>query len=237
MGDDDNVSAKLADLADGYGLEARQREQLAAVLALIQGDDRAPTTVRAPALGVELHIADSLVALDVSAVRDAETIADLGSGAGFPGLPLAVARRGCEVRLLESQGRKCAFLEDAITQAGIQNARVVCCRAEDWGAGVSANDVVTARAVGAQPVVLEYAAPLLRTGGTLVDWRGRRDAAEERRAAQAADELGLALVEIEKVRPFEAARDRHLHLYTKVRETPDRFPRRAGMARKRPLGS
>jgi 16S rRNA (guanine527-N7)-methyltransferase len=123
-----------------------------------------------------------------------------------------------------------------VAHAGVRNARVVCARAEEWEDGVSANDVVTARAVGSQPVVLEYAAPLLRLGGTVVDWRGRRDAAEERGAERAAEELGLALVGIERVQPFEAARDRHLHLYTKVRDTPERFPRRAGMARKRPLG-
>jgi 16S rRNA (guanine527-N7)-methyltransferase len=149
---------------------------------------------------------------------------------------LAIALRACDVRLLESQRRKCVYLEAVIAQAEVQNARVVCARAEDWIEGASAHDVVTARAVGPQAVVLEYAAPLLRLGGTLVDWRGRRDTAEERSAWQAADELGLALASIEKVQPFEGARDRHLHLYTKVRETPARFPRRAGMARKRPLG-
>jgi 16S rRNA (guanine527-N7)-methyltransferase len=176
------------------------------------------------------------VALDIDTVRGAETIADIGSGVGFPGLALAVALSGCEVRLVESQGRKCAFLEHAIAQAAIENARVVCARVEQWDEGLAANDVVTARAVGPQPVVLEYAAPLLRLGGTLVDWRGRRDAAQERRAARAAEQLGLALVGIERVQPFEAARDRHLHVYAKVAETPAQFPRRAGMARKRPLG-
>jgi 16S rRNA (guanine527-N7)-methyltransferase len=85
--------------------------------------------------------------------------------------------------------------------------------------------------------VLEYAAPLLRLGGTLVDWRGTRIHAEEQRAAGAADELGLALDGVQRVEPFEGARDRHLHVYTKVRETPAKFPRRPGMARKRPLGS
>jgi 16S rRNA (guanine527-N7)-methyltransferase len=149
---------------------------------------------------------------------------------------LAIALRACDVRLLESQRRKCVYLEAVIAQAEVQNARVVCARAEDWIEGASAHDVVTARAVGPQAVVLEYAAPLLRLGGTLVDWRGKRDTAEERSAWQAADELGLALAAIEKVQPFEGARDRHLHLDTKVRETPARFPRRAGMARKRPLG-
>src|SRR5438309_2021143 len=80
------------------------------------------------------------------------------------------------------------------------------------------------------------AAPLLRAGGMLVDWRGRRVAAEELAAARAAEELGLARVGVERVQPSEDARDRNLHLYLKVRETPARFPRRAGMARKRPLG-
>jgi 16S rRNA (guanine527-N7)-methyltransferase len=233
----DRVSAALEGLAARWGLGARECAELASLLAQMEREDRAPTTVRDPAVGVDTHVADSLVALGVGPVREATTIADLGSGAGFPGLALAVARRDCEVRLLESQTRKCAYLEDTIARAGIQNAQVVCARAENWTAGASANDVVTARAVGPQPVVLEYAAPLLRLDGTLVDWRGARVASEERAAARAAGELGLALVDIEKVQPFEGARDRHLHLYLKVRETPARFPRRAGMARKRPLGS
>jgi 16S rRNA (guanine527-N7)-methyltransferase len=95
---------------------------------------------------------------------------------------------------------------------------------------------VLARALAPQPVVLEYAAPLLRMGGTLIDWRGRRNADEERAAARAAQTLGLRLAEVRKVEPFPAATDRHLHVFVKDRETPDRFPRRAGIARKRPLG-
>jgi len=114
---------------------------------------------------------------------------------------------------------------------------VVCSRAEEWDEGSSANDVVVARAVGPQPVVLEYAAPLLRIGGALVDWRGRRAPDEEVRSLRAADALGLELAGVEHVQPFEGARDHHLHVYLKVKETPAGFPRRAGMARKRQLGS
>jgi 16S rRNA (guanine527-N7)-methyltransferase len=230
------MGRSIDSLVARHRLGAPERDQLTTLLTEIERDDRAPTTVRDPAVGVDLHLADSLIALDVAPVRDAQTIADLGSGAGFPGLALAVALASCEVRLVESQSRKCAYLRDAVGRAGIQNASVVCARAEDWSEGSCANDVVTARAVGPQPVVLEYAAPLLRQGGTLVDWRGKRLAAEELAASRAAEELGLELVGIEKVRPFEDARDRHLHLYMKVRPTPARFPRRAGIARKRPLG-
>jgi 16S rRNA (guanine527-N7)-methyltransferase len=227
---------RLEDLTRQHSLSGRQRQQLAALLALLTCDPRAPTTVTTPEAAADTHLADSLVALEVDAVAEAGSIADLGSGAGFPGLPLAVARPDCDVRLLESQGRKCAFLGAAVAELGIANARVVCERAEEWTAGMGANDVVLARAVGPQPVVLEYAAPLLRVRGMLVDWRGRRSPEDEGRAARAAEELGLVLTDLRRVRPFEGARDRHLHLYTKVRPTPKRFPRRAGMARKRQLG-
>ncbi len=109
-------------------------------------------------------------------------------------------------------------------------------RAEEWGEGVARNDLVLARALAPQPVVLEYAAPLLRLGGTLVDWRGKRESPEEEEAAgRAAALLGLRRTEMRRVVPFEGARDHHLHVFGKVAETPARFPRRAGVARKRPL--
>jgi 16S rRNA (guanine527-N7)-methyltransferase len=236
MNPDDRVLAVLGHLAALHGIGRGGRDQLAELLELLERDDRAPTTVRSAGLAVDTHIADSLAALDFDPVRSARRIADIGAGAGFPGVPLAVARPECEVRLIESQSRKCVFLEDVVERIGIQNVRVVCARAEEWSEGLSAHDVVVARAVGPQPVVLEYAAPLLRLGGTLVDWRGRRAPEEEEIALRAAGELGLELVGVERVQPFEAARDRHLHIYAKARETPARFPRRAGMARKRPLG-
>jgi 16S rRNA (guanine527-N7)-methyltransferase len=84
--------------------------------------------------------------------------------------------------------------------------------------------------------VAEYAAPLLRLGGVLVDWRGRRDEQGERAALAAARELGLERREIRRVYPFPAAQERHLHVYLKVAATPPRFPRRPGAALKRPLG-
>jgi 16S rRNA (guanine527-N7)-methyltransferase len=96
--------------------------------------------------------------------------------------------------------------------------------------------VVVARALAAQAVVLEYAAPLLRVGGVLVDWRGKRAPDEERAGGRAAEILGMHREEIRRVAPLEGATEHHLHVFSKITETPERFPRRAGMARKRPLG-
>jgi 16S rRNA (guanine527-N7)-methyltransferase len=229
------TSPSLAALVTRYGLTESQAEQLASLLTCLATDELAPTTVREPACAVNVHLADSLVALELELVRDAGKIADIGAGAGFPGLPLAVALPRSEVRLVESQARKCAFIERVEAAAAIDNAEAVCARVEEWPEGIGAHDIVLARAVAPQPIVLEYAAPLLRLGGALVDWRGQRDSQEERAAIDAAELLGLSRESIRRVEPFEGVRDHHLHVYVKARETPDRFPRRVGMARKKPL--
>lgn len=226
----------MISLAQRHGLGIGQLEQLGALLATLTLDEQAPTSVRDLARAVDVHLGDSLTALELGVVRSASSIADLGAGAGFPGLALAIALPQTEVRLVESQSRKCLFIERVCAAAGIENASVVCVRAEEWNEGLGRNDVVVARALAAQPVVLEYAAPLLTDAGTLVDWRGRRDEEGEVVAACAAEQLGLRLQEIRHTDPYEGARDHHLHVFEKVAATPPRFPRRAGVARKRPLG-
>jgi 16S rRNA (guanine527-N7)-methyltransferase len=123
--------------------------------------------------------------------------------------------------------------------AGLDNeiARALPMRAEEraaWG-GSETYDVVTARAVAALPVLVEYAAPLLSVGGVLVAWKGARDAEEEARGATAAAEVGLRTEGVVEVQPYAESRNRNLHVYRKVAQTPERFPRRAGMAVKRPL--
>jgi 16S rRNA (guanine527-N7)-methyltransferase len=219
-----------------FGLDADQEAGLLALLALIERDDRAPTSIRDRAQAATAHVADSLSALVLPELGEAAALVDIGSGAGFPGLPVAVARPGAEVTLLESQRRKCVFLDEAIRVASATNARVVCARAEEWQDGARAFDAALARAVASQPVVLEYAAPLLRVGGVLVDWRGRRDEPEEAAALRAADALGMEPVRVERSEPYADAHAHHLHVFAKRTETPERFPRRPGMARKRPLG-
>ena len=202
------------------------------------------TTVSAPAEALQLHVADSLSGLAVPELASAGRVADVGAGAGFPGLALAVALPGAEVDLIESTGRKAAVIARLAQAARLSNARAVTARAEEWaataaalGGGGEAYDVVTARAVAALPVLAEYAAPLLRIHGVLVAWKGARSAEEESAGRVAADALGLSAEAVLRVEPFEGARDRHLHVYRKVAPTPARFPRRPGMAVKRPLGS
>jgi 16S rRNA (guanine527-N7)-methyltransferase len=229
------ASSAVQRLAERYGLDTHQSTQLTALLRCLASDEQAPTTVREPEQAVDVHLADSLVALELEPVRAAARITDIGAGAGFPGLPLAVALPASQIKLVESQARKCSFIEGVTAAAGLENAEAVCARVEEWPEGIGVQDLVLARALAPQPIVLEYAAPLLRLGGALVDWRGQRNSEEERRAIGAADQLGLVRESIRRVEPFEGVRDHHLHVYLKTRETPDRFPRRSGMARKKPL--
>jgi 16S rRNA (guanine527-N7)-methyltransferase len=230
---------RLRAVCAASGLDATAERRLRALLELIATDPQAPTSVTAPAEALDAHIADSLAALPLLSGRTAPLrIVDIGSGAGLPGLPLAVALEGAEVDLIESTGRKCRFLERAIARLGQPNARVVCARAEDWarGEGAARYEVAVTRAVAPLATLIEYASPLLRERGLLVAWKGARDRCEERQGTSAAPLLGMTLTAVHAVRPFATARDRHLYVFEKVGPTPGGIPRRAGVARKRPFG-
>jgi 16S rRNA (guanine527-N7)-methyltransferase len=129
-----------------------------------------------------------------------------------------------------------------IQAARIDNARSVTTRAEEWAkapppmGGREAYDAVTARAVDRLAVLGEYASPLLSRGGVLVAWKGTRSEVEEAEACAGAGKLGMSMEQVRQVAPFAGAEHRHLVVLRKVGPTPPGVPRRAGMARKRPLG-
>lgn len=235
MSNDTRVERTLDALVARYALPHGAAAQFAALLRKLAADEHAPSTVTAPSAAVNVHVADSLAGLELAEIKAARTIADLGAGAGFPGLALAVALPAAHVTLVESIARKCAFITAAADAAGIGNVEAVADRAESWTEGAGRCDVVTARALAPLGVIAEYAAPLLVPDGSLVAWKGRRDLAEEADAQRAADQLGLQLTEIRPVAPYDGAEHRHLYVLRKVAPTPSRFPRRPGMARKRPL--
>lgn len=194
-------------------------------------------TAKKPAWDV--HVRDSLVALELQPVCEASRIADIGAGGGFPGVALAAALPEARVDLIESIGRKCEFMRQALDAAGIGNARPVAARAEDWarGEGHEAYDLVTARAVGPLAALAELASPLLRQGGALVAWKGSRDPAEEEQLGRAAQALAMQPHAIEEAVPYPGSRNRHLHVILKTGPTPEKLPRRPGQAQKRPFGA
>lgn len=232
-----HAAARLRQLQTLHSLTDDVTDALARLLLVIATDPLAPTTVIDPDAAVDAHVADALVALDLPEVAAARRIADLGSGAGIPGLVLAIALPAASVALVESTARKCAFLQRAIDITGATYTAIVNERIESWRAGIGTQDVVTARALAPLNVVAEYAAPLLRVGGELIAWTGRRESAAELEAGRAADVLGLSQPEALRVEPFPHAEHRHLVRMRKLHPTPDAYPRRIGVARKRPLGA
>jgi len=231
-----SVDGRLDELVMRYRLAPPARASLARILEILESDPTAPTTVRDPDRAVDVHLADSLSALELPCVADARAIADVGSGAGFPGAVLACALVSADVALIESSARKCAFLERLCVDAAIPGATVVHARAEEWREGLATRDLVAARALAALAVICEYAAPLLRVGGALVAWKGAVPAAEAQAGARAADLLGLEAREVVRTEPYAGSVVHHLHVYRKVRETPPGYPRRPGVAARRPLG-
>lgn len=218
-------------------LEGDARERLQLVLDLL-AEERASVSSVVDERAWQVHVVDSLTGLEVQELREAERIADIGAGAGFPGLVLAVALPQAQVDLIESVGRKCEFMRRAATEAGIASATVRNLRSEEWAGaeGRGAYDVVTARAVGRLSTLAELATPLLKPNGVLVAWKGKRDPEEEEQLANASESLAMEPEQILDVGDRAGSQHRHLHVIRKTGATPADLPRRPGMAKKRPRG-
>ncbi len=213
-------------------------EATATILELLEGERASVSSVTDPERAWRVHVEDSLTGLEVPELARAGRIADIGSGAGFPGLVLAIALPESRVDLIESVGRKCEFIQRAIDTAGIPNATVVNARSEEIGAGERRDsyDAVTARAVGRLSTLAELASPLLKENGVLVAWKGKRDADEEQQLERASAQLAMHPEQILDVGDRAGSKHRHLHIIRKLRATPAGLPRRPGMAKKRPRG-
>ncbi len=227
--------------------DVRDSDALRAYAALLATYELANVTgARGSPEGVAELVGDALALLAVDELLSAATSAgggpwaDLGSGGGLPGIPLALALPGVRLTLIEAVGKKCVFLREAVARVGLQErVDVACARSEELAAlgrpGRGRFAVVLAKAVGPLAVVVELAGPLLGPGGLLVV---SKTAAAAQREAPAGEAAGVAC---------GLARGRTVALtrsplpgsvavvFEKVAPTPERFPRRPGMAAKRPL--
>jgi 16S rRNA (guanine527-N7)-methyltransferase len=163
---------------------------------------------------------------------------DVGSGAGFPGLPLKIARPGIELTLVESTAKKTAFLRHMVDVLNLTGVTVLTARAEEAGRRPNHRqryDVAAARAVAPLPVLAEYTLPLVKVGGRVIIQKGKNPTAELKDAAKALEILGGQVKQIlpVSVPGLEAAR--HLLIIQKDKATPEQYPRRPGRPAKRPL--
>lgn len=218
-------------------LDGAARAKLETVLALL-AEEKASVSSVVDQRAWRVHVVDSLTGLEIAELRQAGRIADVGAGAGFPGLVLAAALPDAQVDLVESVGRKCEFMRQAIATAGIANATVLNTRSEDLASsdGREAYDAVTARAVGRLSTLAELASPLLKPNGVLIAWKGKRDPEEELQLKNAAGSLAMRPEQILDVGNRAGSEHRHLHVIRKIGATPSNLPRNPGVAKKRPKG-
>jgi 16S rRNA (guanine527-N7)-methyltransferase len=165
-------------------------------------------------------LAESLAGLELEPLTAARRVVDIGSGAGFPGLVLAIALPRARFTLIEKVDEKAAFLRRAAAELGLENVEVVQGRAQQWKEGLGACDVVTSRKVGRLETMVEWSAPFLAPGGAVALWPGRTDFAKEadaaEDAAEAAEAAGLRLAQVHPIRSTDRngeAAVKHLFLY------------------------
>jgi 16S rRNA (guanine527-N7)-methyltransferase len=229
---------RLADDAARFGvtLNADQEAQFALLAdALVAWNAHTNLTAITDPEGVHVrHFLDSLTV----PVRPDDRVIDVGTGAGFPGLPLAIAYPTLRATLLEATGKKIAFLEHVIGRLGLMNVVTLHARAEDAGqlsAHRAAYDLAVARAVARLPVLLEYLLPLVRVGGRCIAMKGVTAHEEAESARRALRTLGGKLIGIETVMLPGIDEPHHLVMVEKTAPTPAIYPRKPGTPSKNPL--
>ncbi len=238
-----DLSAEQIALCERYALELIERNTTVNLTAITEPADIA-----------HKHFLDSWTAFGARRWSGAERVIDVGSGAGFPGLALRIARPSLRVTLVESVGKKARFLEEVSSLLGLSDVEVRNERAEVlarsyYGAGgdvagrsgtvergTTTYDVATARAVGSLGLVIEYLLPFLRVGGDAIVWKGRVEAelAGGRKAATALGGEIVRIVPTAELGLGEELPGRNLVVVRKTRPTPLRYPRTAAEARRRP---
>ena len=196
------------------------------------------TALTAPEDVAVKHIIDSLTAYDAALFDGARTLIDVGTGAGLPGIPLAVYAPHLTVTLLDALNKRVRFLTEVTASMGLQNVRCIHARAEEAARTPehrAAYDIVVSRAVARLPILLEYTLPFVRVGGTLLALKGRAYAEEQKEARRAAEVLGGGRITARPVHLPGLDDVRAILTVTKERQTPAAYPRSGGAPTRRPL--
>ena len=184
------------------------------------------------------HMVDSLLAYEDG--MQGKTLVDVGTGAGFPGVPLKIYCPSLKVTLVDSLGKRLRFLQQVIDELGLKGIRCEHLRAEDAGRSKKHReqyDYVTARAVARLSVLSEYCLPLAKKGGQFIALKGSRFAEEIEEGEAAVKILGGKIISAEPVKLPGHDDGRAIIKIAKIKATPAQYPRKAGTPEKQPLGS
>lgn len=223
----------------GLKLPAGTAERLCRYYGLLAAAKINLSGIKGPVAVAEKHFVDSLAVLTKVSLAAGERLLDVGTGAGLPGIPLAIAVPNAKVVLLEAVRKKVGFLEGAVRELELENVKVVWGRAEEFGRKEGYREafgIVTARAVAPLRELVEYTLPFVRLGGLFVAWKGPKAGEEIQEALEAIGVLGGKLQGTEEYRLPLGGDRRCLVIVLKEKPTALGFPRRVGVARRKPLG-
>lgn len=206
---------------------------------LIEGNEKVNlTAITEPAEVAVKHFIDSISCLKVMEMPIGSTLLDIGTGAGFPGLPLKIIREDLDVTLLDSLNKRVAFLTNTIDQLALKNIRAIHYRAEDYGQNKEARekyDYVVSRAVAKLAVLSEYCLPCVKVGGYFISQKGPEIKEEVNEAKSAINKLGGELTEVKNFSLPILGDGRSIIIIKKIKITPSMYPRKAGLPAKKPI--
>ncbi len=182
------------------------------------------------------HFIDSLTILKY--FEDKETVIDVGTGAGFPGIPIKIMKENVKVTLLDSLNKRINFLNEVIEQLELENIETIHSRIEDFGRNKKNRekfDIVTSRAVANLTTLSEYMVPLTKIGGKCICMKGVNVEEEIVKSKNAIKILGGEIVKIEKLKLPEEKSDRNIIIINKQKNTPAKYPRKAGTPSREPI--
>lgn len=190
------------------------------------------TAITEPDEIIEKHFIDSLTILQF--IKENRNIIDVGTGAGFPGLPLAIANSNISITLLDSLNKRVNFLSEVIGSLNLRNIKAIHSRAEDYALkNREIYDVAVSRAVANMSTLVEYLLPFVKVGGIVICMKGPNIEEELEKSHKAIKLLGG---KIEKVENFKLGEnERNIIIIKKEKETPKQYPRKAGKASKEPI--
>lgn len=180
----------------------------------------------------EKHFYDSILPF---ASLDPSSMCDVGSGAGFPGIPVKIAFPKCKMTLIEPLHKRCRFLSAVVEELGLDNVEIINERAEDYAKDHRESfQIVSARAVAKLSILLELCVPLLKVNGIMIALKGKNGNEELQQAKKAISELGIQLIKEEKTTIEDGSTRINLY-FEKMRPTPKKYPRAYGQIKKKPL--
>lgn len=182
------------------------------------------------------HYIDSLTTSEL--IKDSKTIMDIGTGAGFPGIPLKIVNEEKEFVLVDSLNKRIKFLEEVKEKIELKNLELIHSRVEDLAKNKKYRenmDVVISRAVANTRVLVEYMLPFVRLNGLCICMKGPNVKNEIEDAKKAIEILGGKIIEVKKIELAKENIERNILIIKKVKNTPNKFPRKAGVPTKYPL--